>query len=86
MVPVFQAKFCFLGGVAMDNRLLIGLREAAYRLGVSPRTVWSLTKHGKIPAIRLGRRVLYRPSDLEAFLEKLASQSAEAKAEGLANE
>ena len=67
----------------MDNRLLIAAREACYLLGgISVRHLWDLTSpRGPIPAVRLGRRVLYRPSDLEAFLEMLASQSAEAKAE-----
>jgi len=65
----------------MDARLLVSAREAAYRLGgVSVRHLWSLTQpRGPIPCVRLGRRVLYRPRDLEAFIVSAARQSAEAK-------
>ncbi len=61
-----------------DSRFLISSREAAYRLGVSLRHLWSLTApRGPIPAIKLGRRVLYRPQDLAAFLEQAVQQAAE---------
>jgi excisionase family DNA binding protein len=48
----------------------IGLRpsEAAALLSVSPRTLWSWTRAGLIPAIKIGRLVLYRREDLERFL------------------
>ena len=63
----------------LDTRLLISPREACYRLGgISQRHLWSLTRRGLIPCVRLGRRVFYRPADLEAFLESVARQQAEA--------
>jgi hypothetical protein len=64
----------------MLERLLLSPREAAYKLGgISVRHLWALTRpRGPIPCIKLGRRTFYRPSDLEAFLESVARQQAEA--------
>ena len=46
----------------------LGLSEAAERLGVSPHTLraWAVYQH-RLPFLRLGRRVLFRLGDLEAF-------------------
>ena len=44
-------------------RLALRPREAARALGISPRSLWSLTKDGEIPHARVGRTVLY-PVDL----------------------
>jgi len=62
----------------MLERLLLTPREAAYRLGISPRHLWTLTApRGPIPSVKLGRRVFYRPKDLEDFVADVARQSAE---------
>lgn len=52
-------------------KLLVNAIEAAERLGVCEKTVWSNTApHGKcIPCVRLGDRVLYSPAGLEAWIE-----------------
>lgn len=49
---------------------LISTKEAAVLLGVSPLTLelWKAKKY--IPFIRLGRRTLYDPRDLAAWVEK----------------
>jgi excisionase family DNA binding protein len=49
----------------------LSLREASQRLGVSHHTlrVWSVYR-GLVPHLRLGRRLLFRPADLEAFEQK----------------
>jgi excisionase family DNA binding protein len=47
-------------------------REAAEHLAISTRTLWTLTACGKLPAVRIGRAVRYRPSDLSALCERLA--------------
>lgn len=45
--------------------------EAADFLGVKPNTlsVWRSTRRYSIPFIKVGARVKYRPSDLQAWLE-----------------
>lgn len=50
----------------MPNNL--GLRQAAERLGVSPLTLRVWAKYeGRIAYLQLGRRILFRLEDLEAF-------------------
>jgi excisionase family DNA binding protein len=39
--------------------LLVDAREAARLLAISPRTLWSLTKAGDVPVVRIGRLVRY---------------------------
>jgi len=70
----------------LDTRLLISPREACYRLGgISQRHLWNLTRRGLIPCVRLGRRVFYRPADLEVFIENVARQAEAAEHEGRSN-
>lgn len=52
------------------EQLLIDAREAARRLSISPRSLWSLTKQGVIPHVRINRRVLYAPSDLAELVDQ----------------
>jgi predicted DNA-binding transcriptional regulator AlpA len=48
---------------------LLSEREAAARVGLSPRTLEGYRTDGNGPAfVRLGRRVLYRPADLDAWI------------------
>jgi len=48
--------------------LLMG-REAAKILSISERTLFTLTKAGEIPAVRIGRSVRYDPADLRIWIE-----------------
>lgn len=48
--------------------LAVGTREAAAMLGVSVRTLATLTTTGAIPSLLIGRRRLYRVEALRAFL------------------
>jgi len=52
------------------NPLLINAKDAARALSISTRKLWELTNCRKIPSIRVGRRVLYDPSDLRAWIDK----------------
>ncbi len=49
---------------------LLNRREAAEFLGVLPETlaVWASTKRYDLPYVKVGGRVMYRPSDLDAFI------------------
>jgi len=44
--------------------------QAAKALGVSPRTVWTLTQEGALTCVRIGRRVLYDPADVRTFVDR----------------
>ena len=46
---------------------LLDIQEAAKVLAISERTLYSLTKSGEIPALKLQRAVRYRLSDLEEW-------------------
>jgi predicted DNA-binding transcriptional regulator AlpA len=49
-------------------RLLLKPREAAAALGISPRLLWSLTKSGELPCIRISRCVRYNPAALAEWI------------------
>ena len=61
------------GGSIRDGGMvttpLLDAKKAAKALGVSPRTLWTLTRSGDVLHVRIGRRVLYAPGDLERFTE-----------------
>jgi hypothetical protein len=50
---------------------LLREREAADFLGFSLRGLIDLRNAGKVPFIRLGRSIRYRPESIRALLEKL---------------
>mgnify|MGYP001287929504 CR=1 FL=1 len=51
------------------TKILLTLREAAEALGISERTLWSMTApRGPVPVVRIGgRAVRYRVEALEQF-------------------
>lgn len=51
-----------------QNPLLLTSRDAAKALAVCGRTLFSLTKSGQVPCVRIGRAVRYSPADLHAFI------------------
>ena len=46
-------------------------REVAEKLHVSSRTVIYWRNDGKLPFLRIGRSIRYRPESIQALLEKL---------------
>lgn len=54
--------------ITNSARLLVDAHDAATMLSISERTLWAKTKDGTIPFRRLGRRVLYSPADLAAWI------------------
>jgi excisionase family DNA binding protein len=50
------------------QRLLVDINEAAAALGLSPWTVRQYIRQGKLPAVRIGRRVLVEPDELARFI------------------
>jgi excisionase family DNA binding protein len=47
----------------------LGLQEAADRLSVQPSTLRRWAQDRKIESVRLGRRVVFRESSLDAFVQ-----------------
>ena len=56
--------------------LLVSPREAARMLSISERTLYSLTKAGEIPSLKLARAVRYRAMDLENWVAKKISEKS----------
>jgi len=50
--------------------MLITAKQAAQLLNISPRYVYTLSKEGRLRAKRLGRKVLYRVSDIQRFIDE----------------
>ena len=49
--------------------LLLTARETADALRLCRKSVWHLTRTGRLRAVRIGRRVLYDAIDLRRFIE-----------------
>ncbi len=49
---------------------LVPVREAQPVLGASPATVYRLIHRGELEAIRVRHRLMVRPSELAAFIER----------------
>ena len=61
---------------------LLSQREAAVLLGLSPRTLerWRVSGGG-VPFVKAGRRVLYRPSDLDTWIaSRVVASTSERRA------
>lgn len=53
----------------MEHRLALGLKEAAEAIGLSHWQLRKYIREGKLRAVRLGRRVLVEPQELERLIE-----------------
>ena len=49
---------------------LLSVKEVAGMLGISKRTVWSMTNAGEIPCVRIRKRVLYRLDHVQGFIDR----------------
>lgn len=54
--------------------LLWSGRRTAEALSISVRLLYSLTQSGELPALRIGRMVRYRVTDVEAFIARHGSK------------
>lgn len=60
----------------MDD--LLGIEQAAARLGVSPKTISRLVRARQLSVVKIGRRVLFRVGDIETFVERRTATAAAA--------
>ncbi len=61
-----------------QTELLLDAATASRVLSISPRHLWTLTKAGQIPALRLGRRVLYPCRALDQWIQVQIQREGEA--------
>ena len=52
-----------------DEIIWLGTKEAARRLGVTPRTLYRFIDEGGLPAYRLGRVIRLKQTDIDQFIE-----------------
>ena len=57
---------------AVSTPILVTLRQAAQKLSISERTLYSLIQAGEIPTVKLTRAVRLRVADLEAWASRKA--------------
>ena len=57
------------------ERLLLTPKEAAASLSICERTLYSLTKAGELPVVRIRRAVRYDVADLRAYIEQAKNSS-----------
>jgi len=53
----------------MEHRLALGVKEAAEAVGLSHWTIRKFIREGKLRNVRLGKRVLVEPGELERLIE-----------------
>ena len=63
-----------LGGNG-QRPLALRPKQAAAALGIGRRLLWELTNRNMIPAVRLGRAVVYPVADLERWLTDRAKKN-----------
>ena len=56
---------------ALENPLCLPVEDAARVLSISTAMVRKLVKEGKLPAVRMGRRLLIAYAEIEKFVEGL---------------
>ena len=49
----------------LADDLLSGATAAADYIGVKPRAVYHLVEEGRLPVVRMGKRLYFRKSELE---------------------
>lgn len=56
--------------LAEEKRTAIGTAEAAYQLGLSPKTLrnWSMTGLGPLKPVRIGGRLVWNVADIKRVL------------------
>jgi len=57
------------------------VKTLAEKLAIRPITVYRMVDQGKLPAVRIGKSIRFRPADIDAFLETVRVGPA-----GLVNE
>lgn len=56
---------------------LLSADQAGELLGVTTRTLHTLSKKGELPCIKMGRRVKYDQRDIEGYVNRCRTQKKE---------
>jgi len=66
----------------MSGKPLLEMREASTLLGVSHWTLRRWVKAGVVPALRVGRKFLFRRAELEAWLRGGSAHGGQSHQDG----
>ena len=66
----------------MSDAPLLSTRDAATRLGITPRRVVALIRAGRLPALRVGRAWVIREADLELVKDRRPGRPSNRQGEG----
>ena len=55
----------------MKTDQFYSVKTLAEKLAVTPITIYRLVDQGKLPALKIGRAIRFRPQDVDAFLESV---------------
>lgn len=64
---------------------LITARQAAQRLGLSPRKIYELAATGRLPSFRFDDAIRFDPQDLETYRESCRSTTTRSSSAGATN-
>ena len=53
----------------MEETMFVSLTALGQRLGVSRQTVRKIARDGEIPSYRIGLKIMFRETDIEAWLQ-----------------
>ena len=62
----------------MQQQLALGVKEAAEAVGLSHWTIRKFIREGKLRSVRLGKRVLVEPSELQKLIVQGRSNGSQA--------
>jgi excisionase family DNA binding protein len=54
----------------VEERTMLDIEEVRDRLDLSDSTVRRLVREGKLRAYRIGRRLKFKPEDIDAYVER----------------
>jgi excisionase family DNA binding protein len=57
---------------SVPQQIAYRIRDAARATSLSERTIWGAIQRGDLPASKVGRAVLIKPADLDAWLDRNA--------------
>ena len=69
--PAFDAEQATEDPAGVDQRLTVDYRTAAFRLGISDRSVQRLVAAGELPAVDVAGNVRIRTRDLTDYVDSL---------------
>ena len=56
--------------IQQNQRRYVSAVELSSMIGLSEDAIWRLARLGKIPSVRIGRRVMFKPDEVFKMIEE----------------